>query len=370
MRQAIPFKVATLIVTVLAFSLCKPKYGTYEVVDISEGKYPSQEIFIKFLEEEVENDPDNVENYLKLADVYLSSGDNAKAKKLLQEGVVATEGDIALLLKLSGVYLDEKDEEKLAELIKQIRKIDPENLELLKISAGYALLRKNYTNAIFFANRTKLSNPYDDQNINILAQAKLINKDSLTALATFEEAFNLKASYQNFEPMFELAVALDEIENAESYLATFQENNPDINCCAQTGSLLNKKGQRDSARVVLWDCLKNFPEKEKLKFELGKNYLKTDPDSSMLFLNDYLKEYPDNFSALMLKAGLLENKSYYTEAKSIYNNVIELDSTYTLASYRLNNLENKVAYLRLKRRKESVQKELDVLKPLNSKELN
>jgi tetratricopeptide (TPR) repeat protein len=73
---------------------------------------------------------------------------------------------------------------------------------------------------------------------------------------------------------------------------------------------------------------------------------------------------------MVLKAKTLERLSNYEQAKNIYQSAIELDSTSTLAIEGLNNLERKVAYLRLVKRKESVQKDLEILKPLNSKTIN
>jgi hypothetical protein len=72
----------------------------------------------------------------------------------------------------------------------------------------------------------------------------------------------------------------------------------------------------------------------------------------------------------VLKAKSLEKKYQYSTAQNIYILALEIDSTSILARKGLDNLERKVAYLRLQKRKREVQRQAETLKSLDSKEIN
>ena len=79
---------------------------------------------------------------------------------------------------------------------------------------------------------------------------------------------------------------------------------------------------------------------------------------------------PAGTSAHILKARTLEKINYVTDAKNLYLSALEIDSTSILAIKGLDNLERKVAYLRLVKRKEDIQRQVETLKPLIIKEIN
>ena len=108
----------------------------------------------------------------------------------------------------------------------------------------------------------------------------------------------------------------------------------------------------------------------RINYELARSFYPQETDSVLHYINQFIEEKPNDLRGLVLKAKALENIKYYTEARKLYQAAIKIDSTATLAIDGLDNLERKVAYLRLVKRKESIQRDLEILKPLNSKEIN
>jgi tetratricopeptide (TPR) repeat protein len=357
--------------SIFAFSGCKPDNGRYKLVNFNEANKASDDVYIRYLTNEIERFPEAEENYIKLSTIYERHNDVNKAIRLLEKALREKPESLDILLHLSSLYLQQERVEDLALSLRTIRKIDPDNMDFLKISAGYSLLLKDYTNAIFFANRAMLANPYDDENYFLRGSAQLINKDSINALISFEEAYKLKNSYKNFSKVFDVSLAVGDDNKAKKYLEEFMAKRPNNQYCYQWGAFYNETGRKDTAKLILMNCLQEKPDEERINFELGKIYFnENNIDSTLYYLNQYLDTNPKGTGAYVLKAKTLEKVSYYTDARKLYNAALEIDSTSTLAIQGLENLERKVAYLRLVNRKEEIQREVESLKPLKSKVIN
>ncbi|MCK5208232.1 MAG: hypothetical protein KAQ79_09435, partial [Cyclobacteriaceae bacterium] len=223
----------------------------------------------------------------------------------------------------------------------------------------------------FFANRAILANPYDDENLFLRGSAQLINRDSLSALISFEDAYKLKNSDKSSLKIFDLALALGNHNKARKFLDEITLNNTTRQLCYEWGAYFNEIGKRDTSKIILLKCLRERPDEPRINFELAKIYFNVNNiDSTLYYVNQYLDSKPIGTDGYVLKAKTLEKINYYTDAKELYKIALDMDSTSILASKGLDNLERKVAYLRLKKRKEEVQRQVEILKPLNSKEIN
>ena len=363
--------VTILILNIIMIFGCKPENGKYQVVQFTEQIKAPDEIYIRYLSAQIEQYPDEEDNYIKLANIYSSHNNPTKATSLLQRAENEMPNNINILIHLSELYLGEEDIDNLSKTLRTIRKIDPDNMDFLKLSAGYSLLLKDYTNAIFFANRAMLVNPYDDENMFLRGSAQLINKDSLNAIISFEEAYRLKSSFKNFSETFDVLLAVKEISKAKKYLDEFTSNNPDQELCYEWGAYFSEIGKRDTSKSILMKCLHDRQDESRVNLELAKIYFRSDNvDSTLFYINHYLGSNPKGTEAHVLKAKALEKINFYTDAKKMYASALEIDSTSTLALRGLENLERKVAYLRLVKRKEEVQRQAETLKPLNSKVIN
>jgi tetratricopeptide (TPR) repeat protein len=343
----------------------------HKVVQIDEQMMASDDTYVQYLSEQIEEYPEEADGYIKLANIYLSRNNTSKAISLLQQAVKEVPENLDVLIHLSTLYLQKEEIERLSGTLSRMRKIDSDHMDYLKLSAGYSLLKKDYTNAIFYANRAMLANPYDDENFYLRGSAQLIDDDSLTAFTSFEKAYDLKKSYKNFSKCFYVSLALDERSRAKSYLDDFLSTNPEDQLCYEYGTYLSAMKQRDRAKSVLLSCLEEDRDEERVKYELARIYYQqNNADSALFYLNSYLDTNPKGTAAYVLKAKTLEQISYFTEARNLYNTALKVDSTSTLALSGLENLERKVAYLRLRKRKENVRRQAEVLKPLNSKDIN
>jgi len=365
-----PLQFSVYFIILLFIFGCQPENSRHQIIEVVNENRDLNNFYIAYLQEQIESDPKTSDNYIKLADIYEKQLRKESAVKLLQKAARQTHEDTKVLLELGKLYLEDLEVDQLADILKTVRQKDPENIDFLKLSSGYALLRRDYTNAIFFANRAMLINPYDDENLFLLARAKLISKDSITALQNFEEAYQLKNSVKNFSGLFNLSLALGETSKARDFLIEFVNDHRDLNCCYYRGAYFNAVNQKDSARMILKNCDETPFSEGRINYELARTFSPVNTDSVFYYVNLFLENNPEDIPGLVLKARTLERINYYTDAKTLYQKAIKIDSTSRLATEALDNLERKVAYLRLIKRKENVQRELEMFKPLNSKEIN
>lgn len=364
-------KVSIILLILLAvLSGCERENSLHPLVDLKYKSSSVDEAYVGYLLAQIEDHPEVSDNYVKLSDIYAKQGNNNAAIRLLQKGARASGGNSVVLLTLGKHYLQNGNMEELSVILRSLRNSDPDNIDFLKLSAGYAFLLKDAENALFFANRALLVNPVDDENFYLLANGQLLNKDSINALNTLGEAYRLRNSYQNFSKVFDLALQLRQPDLAREYLHDFESINKNVNCCFQWGALYNTTGKRDSARWMLRNCEEPGVARELVSYEIAKSFYPEQVDSVLLHTDEALSLQPRYLQALVLKAKLLDRQGNLEQARSFYESAIQIDSTYTIALQGLDNLERKVAYLRLVKRKENVQRDLELFKPLNSKKIN
>ncbi len=357
-----------MILFIILFLGCRPESGVYRQAPLKEELMPDNAMLIRYLEEQMEEYPEEEDSYIKLAEIYRGQGNDEKALDILKKGQRYIPENPDLLIKLAWLYLDAKNKDDLSATLKTLREIAPDNMEFLKLSSGYSLLLNDYNNALFFANRAILTNQYDDEGYFLRGQAYLLNNDSLTAMESFEEAWQLKRSMNNFAGALDLSLALGQHVRAARYLSEAKRANPHEQFCYYDGKFLNETKQLDSARAVLKRCLEIDPGDKRVEFELAKNHSRSNnPDSAVVFLDKYLNSSPDDIGALLFKAKLLDRQANYTVALEYYQKVMAIDSTSSIAAAGVRNVKRKLARVRALRRKENVKKQAEEFRTIKTK---
>ncbi|MDZ7604156.1 MAG: hypothetical protein U5K79_00890 [Cyclobacteriaceae bacterium] len=349
---------------------CGHRQASYEIVELPADHKNQNEIFIPYLRQQINRQPNEPSNYLKLAGIYLNQNKTNEAKTLLQNANSLQEKNLEILAMLSGIYLSEKDTSSLRANVSRMRKLDPEYDGTLIYSAEFGLLAHQPDNAIYYANRAILKNPYNDNCRILLGKAYLMKKDSTSALQNFQQAYSMHSSYENFTNLFSLLLAVGQFEESRALIAEFESEETSLPIFLERAMYYNAVKAYDSARMSLDKCrIENADEKTAL-FEWAKYYYATRNDSAWQTLNQYLYHYPKDAHALILKARMKSADGATHEAIELYKSVLLSDSTSVIARKELEILEGKVAYLRLVKRKDETQKQLEIIKPLGAKQIN
>jgi tetratricopeptide (TPR) repeat protein len=349
---------------------CGHRQASYEIVELPVNHINQDEIFIPYLRQQISRQPNEPSNYLKLAGIYLNQSKFNEAKALLQNANSRQENNLEILAMLSKIYLSEKDTSSLRANVSRMRKLDPEYDGTLIFSAEYGLLTQQPDNAIYYANRAILKNPYNDNCRILLGKAYLMKRDSTTALQNFHQAFSMHSSNENFSNLFSLLLATGQFEESKALIAEFESEETSAQTCLEQAMYFNAVQQYDSARLSLDICRIEIPDEKTALFEWAKYYFATKNDSALQTVNLYLYHYPEDTRAIILKARMKSAAGATMEAIDLYTLALLSDSSSVIARTELENLEGKVAYLRLVKRKDETQKQLEIIKPLGAKQIN
>ncbi len=365
-------KIAFLVIVTVVVSLagCGPRRGAYEMSDLPEKHGNTDERFIPFLKKQISRHPKEASNYLKLAGIYERQQKNNEAKKLLEDATEVLNEDVDILVQLSRIYLEERDTTALQASIGKLRVMDNENDAVLTLSADYALLVNDPDNALYYTNRAILKNPYNDHSQNLLGHAYLMKKDSISALLRFSQAFSMNNSDENFKELLALALDLGQTEKAPEIIHEFELSNPGKSTILSWASYYNATANYDSARLFLTECNRTQQRESTVYLEWAKYYFATKNDSALQVINLYLHQQANDLNALLLKARIKAGMGETMESIAIYESILQADSTMAIAETELGILARKVAYLRLANRKDEAQKQLDILRPMDTKQIN
>lgn len=356
--------------TVIVSLGCEPDHGTHSIYEIGEQENNTEILYINYLKELIRTEPGTVNTYLKLAGIYKNTSKHEEAIRMLRNGLKQTGDNVEILAELGKIYLESGQTEQLSGTLKLLRSQDPDNINFLKLSSGYALLLGDTENASFFANRALIINPLDDDIHYLLGETRLKQKDSLTALNIFMDAYNLLNSQRNFRALFGLALNLRQYQLSRSLLEKYEKNDKDKFECLYWGMWYNATADNDSARSALSGCDFGSGKADEVYYEFAKSYYPKQSDSVLYYVDQSLSFNSRNVNSLILKARTLDRLGNFDRSRDVYQEVLRLDSASAIAQVELSNLERKVAYLRLVKKKESGQKDLENLRPLNSRTIN
>ncbi len=359
-----------IVFSIILTSGCEPDTGIHGIYEISDSIDDTDILYIDYLKESIRNEPLAVNSYLKLSGIYQKSGKYEEAARLLRNGVRQTGENPDILAELGKIYLETGQTDQLSATLKLLRDKIPDNIGFLKLSAGYALLLKDTENASFFANRAMIINPLDDEIYYILGKSRLMSMDSLTALNTFIDAYKLMNSKRNFFAAFELSLSLRQNEFSRSLLEEFVDKAEEKDLYFYWGMWHNATGNRDSARMNLVRCNIEDDNGYAVFYEWAKSYYPQQVDSTMFYIDKSISLNPKYIKSLILKGRVLDKKGAFDRSREAYQQALAMDSTSVIANTELSNLERKIAYLRLVQKKESTKKDLEFLKPLNSRTIN
>lgn len=99
--------------------------------------------FEKYFNDKIQNNPDDLGNYLLLSEIYNWNGKLYEAEQILNKGLKKYPDNILLLYQLIGIYVKGKNRTDLMDLIERINKIKKDMLPILMMKAAVALKNNN-----------------------------------------------------------------------------------------------------------------------------------------------------------------------------------------------------------------------------------
>ena len=255
-------------------------------------------------------DPNNVETYLLLADVYYTLGD---------------ESNIASTLNRAA----------------EINSLDPRPLVKL---AELNLLQQNFNLAFGYVDKALGLSSYNPRAYFVKGMCFMAAKqDTVNALKNFQYAAEQDAEF--YDPVEQICriYAVQQPPYAMDYLRKAQQQFPDIPTARYELALyLQSHGAPEEALAHYDTLLMQQPENYIVLFNKGYvNYVYIENNEAALdYFNQALAVNPNYLDAKYNKGRVLEQMGNYLQAQEIYKEVLKTKPDYRLAIEAINRIQN------------------------------
>ena len=255
-------------------------------------------------------DPNNVETYLLLADVYYTLGDQDNIASTLNRAAEVNSLDARPLVKL----------------------------------AELNLLQQNYNLAFGYVDKALGLSPYNPRAYFVKGMCFMAaQQDTANALKNFQLASEQDANFYDPVEQISRIYAVQEPPYALDFLRKAQQQFPDITTARYELALyLQSHGEPEEALLHYDTMLMQNPENYIVLFNKGYvNYVYLEDNQTALeFFNQALAVNPDYLDALYNKGRVLEQMGDYSQAMSIYKEVLKTRPDYQLAIDAINRVQN------------------------------
>jgi superkiller protein 3 len=255
-------------------------------------------------------DPNNVDTYLLLADVYYTMGD--------QDNIASTLNRAAEIN-----HLDSRPLVKLAEL---------------------NLLQQNFNLAIGYVDKALGISSYNPRAYFVKGMCYMAAKqDTVSALRNFQIASEQDANFYDPVEQISRIYAVQQPPYAMDYLRKAQQQFPDIPTARYELALfLQSHGEPEEALLHYDTLLMQRPDNYIVLYNKGYvNYVYLEDNQAALdYFNQTLALKPDYLDAKYNKGRVLEQMGEYAQAIDIYKEVLKIQPDYRLAIDAINRIQN------------------------------
>ena len=255
-------------------------------------------------------DPSNVETYLLLADVYYTLGDQDNIASTLNRAAEVNSLDARPLVKL----------------------------------AELNLLQQNYNLAFGYVDKALGLSPYNPRAYFVKGMCFMAaQQDTANALKNFQLASEQDANFYDPVEQVSRIYAVQQPPYALDYLRRAQQQFPDITTTRyELAMYLQSHGEPEEALLHYDTLLMQNPENYIVLFNKGYvNYVYLEDNQTALeYFNQALAVNPDYLDALYNKGRVLEQMGDYSQAMSIYKEVLKTRPDYQLAIDAINRVQN------------------------------
>lgn len=351
-----------VIIYVLGAFGCSKKQDPGSPADFDMAVYDKASV--DHLKRLINRRPENSNNYIRLADVYESSGEISLARHTIEEAIKENPEDPILQILLVKYYLTAGETAKAEEYFYKITDQE-ENIAYGIVQAELLINKGFYDKALQILNKSLSKDPGNAELHYLKGQLYRNIADTTSALSSFKTAIGRENV--SFYMVKDYLRVLADLGRTEEFLESYKELTPELRKIPDTKIILSDVlvglNELDSAKEILFNIDdRQYQGLRDYKLALI-NFNQRRYDSARYYAEKAFASGKD------LQAKLVVARSYemmynYQESEDTYLDILERDSTFTIAAEELEKLRRKVRYLRELRRREEQKFQFAPLKPI------
>ena len=299
---------------------------------------------IQLLTDSIAMDSTNARLYLCRAKAYFANEQIGQAMVDINSSLQFEPNNIDTYLLLADVYYALGDEANIASTLNRAAEIDPMDARPLVKLAELNLLQQNFNLAMGYVDKALGLSTYNPRAYFVKGMCFMAAKqDTANAMKNFQIASEQDGTFYDPVEQISRIYAAQQPPYAMDYLRKAQQQFPDMPTARYELALyLQSHGEPEEALLHYDTLLMQRPDNYIVLYNKGYvNYVYLEDNEAALdYFNQTLAVKPDYLDAKYNKGRVLEQMGDYSQAMDIYKDVLRTQPNYQLAIDAINRIQN------------------------------
>lgn len=299
---------------------------------------------IQLLSDSIAMDSTNARLYLTRAKAYFANEQIGQAMIDINKSLQLNSNDMDTYLLLADIYYALGDQDNISSTLNRAVEINSLDARPLVKLAELNLLQQNYNLAIGYVDKALGLSSYNPRAYFVKGMCYMVAKqDTVNALKNFQLASEQDVAFYDPVEQISRIYAVQQPPYAMDYLRKAQQQFPDFPTTRYELALyLQSHGEPEEALLHYDTMLMQRPDDYIVLFNKGYvNFVYLENNQTALdYFNQALEVNPDYLDAKYNKGRVLEQMGDYSQAVSIYKEVLKARPDYQLAIDAVNRVQN------------------------------
>lgn len=299
---------------------------------------------IQLLSDSIAMDSTNARLYLTRAKAYFANEQIGQAMIDINKSLQLNSNDMDTYLLLADIYYALGDQDNISSTLNRAVEINSLDARPLVKLAELNLLQQNYNLAIGYVDKALGLSSYNPRAYFVKGMCYMVAKqDTVNALKNFQLASEQDVAFYDPVEQISRIYAVQQPPYAMDYLRKAQQQFPDFPTTRYELALyLQSHGEPEEALLHYDTLLMQRPDDYIVLFNKGYvNFVYLENNQMALdYFNQALEVNPDYLDAKYNKGRVLEQMGDYSQAVSIYKEVLKARPDYQLAIDAVNRVQN------------------------------
>lgn len=303
-------------------------YAPYNKATDNAPYQPMPHFAEAFFTAKVAAEPDNLVNYLLLADTYLRNKKTLEARNIIEAALQKAPHNCLLRMKLIEVLGKETNRSKTLEEIEALKKDDPESLFTLYMSIKDDIDNQKYEDA--FSAITKKESLYGEDETTAAYRLLILYHENKydDMVKAGEEIYKKYPEQESLLPMM-YSIRKDVYKDSKGAMKLYEnylKNNFSAGVLRKYGELLQEQGQNDKSLQLKMRMAKDFPyDPDGFSVIAGYYYGVKEYDKAEEYTNKALQLSPYNQTYWELMGDIKREAKKSDQAIAAYNKSLMYD---------------------------------------------
>lgn len=299
---------------------------------------------IQLLSDSIAIDSTDAHLYVNRARAYFANEQIGQAMVDINKALQLEPNNVDTYLLLADVYYTMGDQDNIASTLNRAAEINTLDARPLVKLAELNLLQQNFNLAIGYVDKALGLSSYNPRAYFVKGMCYMAAKqDTVSALRNFQIASEQDVNFYDPVEQISRIYAVQQPPYAMDYLRKAQQQFPDIPTARYELALfLQSHGEPEEALLHYDTLLMQRPDNYIVLYNKGYvNYVYLEDNQAALdYFNQTLALKPDYLDAKYNKGRVLEQMGDYAQAIDIYKEVLKTQPDYRLAIDAINRIQN------------------------------